>query len=343
MLAEDVVMAEVGSVRSVIGPLVVVEAREGLPALNMDTILFLEGRKVMGQVFETFGPVASPFYSVRYNCESDIERLGIEPHQTVFYAPSESQYTHYIFLEQLTSLKGSDASWEDNNEPPDKFIDFSDDEEERRFKAKKRNKSKEGSADGDQEGKRKPQTKRKQDDHQRSRQGQGSGSMQPTTRQNGSQDGGMPPWRNMTPNPFSHMGTTPDRGSSGQHPPQGLQQWPPPPSQTGDHSQFSSPPPRPPMFPGIDESSLSWRPYGPPRGWNHGNINHGNMNQGYMNQGNMNGPSQWDQRNNPSPFPQPPNFATGPPGSDWQPFSQHRAQFGQRPNFMPGAQNHWHP
>ena len=47
------------------------------------------------------------------------------------------------------------------------FIDFSDDEEERRFKAKKRNKSKEGSADGDQEGKRKPQTKRKQDDHQR--------------------------------------------------------------------------------------------------------------------------------------------------------------------------------
>jgi len=29
---------------------VVVEAKPDLPALNMDTILFLEGRKVMGQV-----------------------------------------------------------------------------------------------------------------------------------------------------------------------------------------------------------------------------------------------------------------------------------------------------
>lgn len=29
-------------------------------------------------------------------------------------------------------IKGSDASWEDNNEPPPRFLDYSDDEGERR-------------------------------------------------------------------------------------------------------------------------------------------------------------------------------------------------------------------
>jgi H/ACA ribonucleoprotein complex non-core subunit NAF1 len=29
-------------------------------------------------------------------------------------------------------MKGSDASWEDNNEPPPKCLDYSDDEEERK-------------------------------------------------------------------------------------------------------------------------------------------------------------------------------------------------------------------
>lgn len=47
------------------------------------------------------------------------------------------------------------------------FIEFSDDEEERRCKAKKRNKNKVGSGDGDTEGKRRPQNKKKQDDYQR--------------------------------------------------------------------------------------------------------------------------------------------------------------------------------
>jgi H/ACA ribonucleoprotein complex non-core subunit NAF1 len=32
----------------------------------------------------------------------------------------------------LHRMKGSDASWEDNNEPPPKCLDYSDDEEERR-------------------------------------------------------------------------------------------------------------------------------------------------------------------------------------------------------------------
>jgi hypothetical protein len=32
-------------------------------------------------------------------------------------------------------MKGSDASWEDNNEPPPKCLDYSDDEEERKARS----------------------------------------------------------------------------------------------------------------------------------------------------------------------------------------------------------------
>ena len=85
-------------------------------------------------------------------------------------------------------------------------------------------------------------------------------------------DSGMPPWRNTTPNPFSQMGRRANRGDSGQCPPPALQQWPPPTSQVGENSQFSSPPPRPPMFPGINESSMSWRPYNQPPAWNPGHM-----------------------------------------------------------------------
>ena len=172
----------------------------------------------------------------------------------------------------------------------------------------------------------------------------------------------MPPWRNTTPNPFSQMGRRANRGDSGQCPPPALQQWPPPISQVRENSQFSSPPPRPPMFPGINESSMSWRPYNQPPAWNPGHMtqvtwprshdpghmtqdhmNQGNMNQGYMNPSPTNAPSQWNNASAYSQQQQPPNFARGPSSPGWLPFLPHRAQFGERPNFMPEPQNNWHP
>ena len=46
---------------------VIVQGKRGLPALDADTCVFLEGQKLIGQIFETFGPVPAPFYSVRFN------------------------------------------------------------------------------------------------------------------------------------------------------------------------------------------------------------------------------------------------------------------------------------
>ena len=43
---------------------------------------------------------------------------------------------YYIFH----STKGSDASWENDEEPPRKYLDYSDDEDERKNKSKNKKK-----------------------------------------------------------------------------------------------------------------------------------------------------------------------------------------------------------
>jgi len=65
------------------------------------------------QIFETFGPVSCPLYSVRFNSVQHISEHGIEVGAAVFCVPNVSEWTHYIFLEHvrayvwpfLTSLK----------------------------------------------------------------------------------------------------------------------------------------------------------------------------------------------------------------------------------------------
>ena len=48
-----------------------------------------------------FGPVASPFYSVRFNSAEEIETKGIQPGDVVYCAPKVDEFTHYVFVEKL--------------------------------------------------------------------------------------------------------------------------------------------------------------------------------------------------------------------------------------------------
>ncbi|XP_062614257.1 H/ACA ribonucleoprotein complex non-core subunit NAF1-like [Saccostrea cucullata] len=158
----NVELVHTGTITGVVGCLVIVKANQNIPPLNENTILFLEGRVVLGQIFEVFGPVGSPWYSVRFNSITDIETRSVSNGEKVYCAPKVEKLTNYVFVEHLRQMKGSDASWEDNNEPPAKYIDYSDDEEERRAKAKARNRGNE--EDGTQlPGARKVRRRRQKD------------------------------------------------------------------------------------------------------------------------------------------------------------------------------------
>lgn len=123
-------MKIIGKISSILDTLVVVCAEKNLPALDMETVLFLAKDKPLGSIFETFGPVMQPFYAIRFNTKADIENQNIRVDDLVLFAPKDPKYTKYVFVNDLMKQQGSDASWLDNNEPPEEALDFSDDEKE---------------------------------------------------------------------------------------------------------------------------------------------------------------------------------------------------------------------
>lgn len=56
----------VGIVHKIVEPLVVVLAKKGCPAIDLDSVLFLNnGKQILGQVFDVFGNVSEPMYMVK--------------------------------------------------------------------------------------------------------------------------------------------------------------------------------------------------------------------------------------------------------------------------------------
>ena len=53
------------------------------------------------QVFETFGPVQTPFYSVRFNVDRDISEKNVHVGNKVFYAPDMMEFSNFVFVTQL--------------------------------------------------------------------------------------------------------------------------------------------------------------------------------------------------------------------------------------------------
>ncbi|KAI9550043.1 hypothetical protein GHT06_007634 [Daphnia sinensis] len=125
----------IGVVHKIIDSLVIVSAKKGFPAIDLDSALFLDhGKTFLGQVFDVFGQVSEPMYMVRFNSLQHIVELGIEVGMEVYFAP-RTRHTAFVFVDALFKQKGSDASWENDQEPPEGCVDYSDDEQELRAKA----------------------------------------------------------------------------------------------------------------------------------------------------------------------------------------------------------------
>eukprot|EP00118_Oscarella_pearsei_P026455 m.309933 g.309933 ORF g.309933 m.309933 type:complete len:362 (+) comp48600_c0_seq1:113-1198(+) len=137
ILPPDTQLDVVGVVSSVVTPLVVVQAKPFRPALDEETVLWTSAGMPIGVVFETFGPVQSPYYSIRFNDRDEIISCGISVGDVVYYAPGLPCYTNLVFANALQQEKGSDASWKNDCEPPGHKLDYSDDEAEREAKGQR--------------------------------------------------------------------------------------------------------------------------------------------------------------------------------------------------------------
>jgi len=131
----------IGSVDAVIERVITIKSFKGQPALNFDSVLFAKDGHPIGRIFDVFGPVKEPHYVIRFNHENDIKAKGITKDMPIYFSPHmQEPYTSYVFTKDLMTVKGSDASWTHNNEPPEDVKEFSDDEEEMREKRKQKRK-----------------------------------------------------------------------------------------------------------------------------------------------------------------------------------------------------------
>ncbi|XP_030580478.1 H/ACA ribonucleoprotein complex non-core subunit NAF1-like [Archocentrus centrarchus] len=138
-LPEEAELQPLGSVSNLIQQLVIIQSLKDTPPLNEGSIIFKSDREAAGKVFEVFGPVSSPLYILRFNSVDQISSKGLKEGTTLYYAPAIKEYTGYILTQQLRLLKGSDASWKNDQEPPEEALDYSDDEKEQEAKRKLKN------------------------------------------------------------------------------------------------------------------------------------------------------------------------------------------------------------
>lgn len=134
---EGIKLKKLGKITQIVDCLVVVQCDSNV-ALDFDSVVFDENRNAIGQVFDIFGAVASPLYSIRFNSCDEAKQHPVG--KSVFFAPDAEQYTHSIFTDQLKSLKITDSCWDGEGECPDDQLAFSDDEAEKSYMAKKRRK-----------------------------------------------------------------------------------------------------------------------------------------------------------------------------------------------------------
>ena len=122
---------QLGTINSIVEQIVLVNSLPGTVPLNIDTVLFLDkGTKTLGKIFDVIGQVSDPLYCILFNSNAEILSKGISVGTPVYCAP-KTTHTSFIILSDLMRTRGSDASWQNDCEPPDRYLDYSDDEKER--------------------------------------------------------------------------------------------------------------------------------------------------------------------------------------------------------------------
>ncbi|KAJ7492317.1 NAF1-domain-containing protein [Mycena latifolia] len=134
-VGSDEILERVGEVMSIIDKTVIVKGAPSAPAsltLDYDTLLVFEDRKVLGYIYETFGPTTQPLYQVKFSASYPVDADKVQLSRPVFHVPQRSKF---VSVNQIRRFKGSDASNMHDEEPADDELEFSDDEAEAAYKS----------------------------------------------------------------------------------------------------------------------------------------------------------------------------------------------------------------
>ncbi|KAI9728885.1 MAG: hypothetical protein M1834_007143 [Cirrosporium novae-zelandiae] len=135
VVTPDMKISELGSVEHIVENTVVIKAKTSgeYQVLEMNSLLCLSDRSVIGVVAETLGQVQQPFYCVRFTNSDSISEAGVKEGSDIFYV---DQHSTFVFTQPLKAVKGSDASNLYDEEVAESEAEYSDDEEEAEHKRK---------------------------------------------------------------------------------------------------------------------------------------------------------------------------------------------------------------
>ncbi|KND04875.1 uncharacterized protein SPPG_00573 [Spizellomyces punctatus DAOM BR117] len=135
-IPQDASLRSIGTIHSTVDDLLVIQSPptdNTDRVLDADTIVLFSDRTPLGRIFETFGPVTKPLYSIRFNSVEEVQAM-LEKSGTgteVFVAEGLEKV---VFTRVLKAYKGSDASNIHDEEVGEEEMEFSDDEQEAEFK-----------------------------------------------------------------------------------------------------------------------------------------------------------------------------------------------------------------
>lgn len=136
-LTEDTPIEYVGELVQIVEKTAVIKAAVSgeYRVLAEGSIFCFENRNLLGVLFETFGRVQEPMYTVKFNTTEETEAIAAYKGQKVFYIVPASSF---VLTDAVRQVKGSDASNLHDEEVPEEEQEFSDDEKEAEFKSRKK-------------------------------------------------------------------------------------------------------------------------------------------------------------------------------------------------------------
>jgi H/ACA ribonucleoprotein complex non-core subunit NAF1 len=158
----DEILQRIGEIFNIVGKSIIIKA---LPpsaspwspsqTLDSETLVVFDDRKVVGyvsflfmpshsvcfillvrignQIYDTFGPTSEPMYQVKIHPSSSLTETELYISRPIFHIPARSRF---VFINHD---KGSDASNQNDEEPAEDELDFSDDETELKHRKKVNN------------------------------------------------------------------------------------------------------------------------------------------------------------------------------------------------------------
>ncbi|KTW26420.1 hypothetical protein T552_02901 [Pneumocystis carinii B80] len=134
VITDNIPIEYLGEISQIVDNIVVIKSFvfDEYKVLDEETLLVLENRSILGLIFEVFGRVSQPLYSVRLDSQEKIDKEKISIGKKVYIVP---EYSKYIFTKELKTNKGSDASNIHDEEVDENEQEFSDDEEEMKHKS----------------------------------------------------------------------------------------------------------------------------------------------------------------------------------------------------------------